>query len=144
MNGHVGNDQIHGGAGNDILCGGDGNDDLYGGSGIDIFLFGASSREPGDSSLIESTDTIMDFEFGKGEKIDLSYFDRFPSYAIQIQNSQGISTVTVNSSTEKLTISVINPSNTPLTMSDLLSTFDPATASALNLVVFSSLCPLIS
>lgn len=137
LNGHVGNDQIHGGAGNDILCGGNGNDDLYGGSGIDTFLFGAGSREPGDSSLIESTDTIMDFEFGKGEKIDLSYFDRNSSYAIQIQNSQGISTVTVNSSTEKLTISVINPSNTPLTMSDLLSTFDPATASALNLVGFS-------
>ncbi|RYG61472.1 MAG: calcium-binding protein [Alphaproteobacteria bacterium] len=68
--GDAGNDFLSGGAGNDTLYGGSGQDSLFGGSGADTFLF---------KSILESApsapDSIVDFNRGQGDKIDLSTID---------------------------------------------------------------------
>ena len=63
--GGSGNDILVGGTGDDILFGGTGNDILYGGSGADIFAWTASDLDGGH-------DTIMDFSFAEGDRINFS------------------------------------------------------------------------
>jgi Ca2+-binding RTX toxin-like protein len=60
--GNFGNDILLGDAGNDILTGGVGNDVLTGGTGADQFVF---------NSLAEGIDTITDFKWGEGDKIQI-------------------------------------------------------------------------
>ena len=55
------NDSLTGGYGNDFLDGGDGNDTLIGGAGADTFVVGANG-----------IDTIVDFNFSEGDKIQIS------------------------------------------------------------------------
>jgi hypothetical protein len=61
--GSVGIDTINGGIGSDTLTGGDGNDTLTGGAGADTFIW-----QDGDAGI----DTIKDFSFAEGDKLDLS------------------------------------------------------------------------
>ena len=63
LNGGAGNDSLDGGAGNDTLIGGDGNDILIGGAGADKFRF---------NFLSEKVDTIQDFFWPEGDKIEVS------------------------------------------------------------------------
>jgi serralysin len=63
LNGSAGNDILIGGAGNDILIGGAGNDTLTGGDGADKFRF---------NFLSEKVDTIQDFFWPQGDKIEVS------------------------------------------------------------------------
>jgi Ca2+-binding RTX toxin-like protein len=63
LNGGAGNDSLDGGAGNDILIGGAGNDTLTGGAGADKFRF---------NFLSEKVDTIQDFLWPEGDKIEVS------------------------------------------------------------------------
>jgi len=60
-----GSDLLLGGDGNDSLRGGDGNDILFGGAGADKFVWGTESLGSG------SADTIGDYSFNAGDKIDL-------------------------------------------------------------------------
>lgn len=70
LSGGDGNDSLFGGAGSDRLVGGKGADTLYGGAGSDVFAFTAVS----DSTVNASgRDTI--FDFGTGDRIDLSRLD---------------------------------------------------------------------
>jgi Ca2+-binding RTX toxin-like protein len=62
--GSKGSDHIDSGAGIDWLSGGLGNDTLTGGAGADTFAFG----EHGTANV----DTILDYNAGQGDKIDLS------------------------------------------------------------------------
>ncbi len=62
--GGLGNDQLQGEAGNDTLIGGVGSDTLTGGSGADTFVFNYLSEE--------GTDTITDFNYLEGDKIQVS------------------------------------------------------------------------
>ncbi len=55
------NDSLTGGYGNDFLDGGDGNDTLIGGNGADTFVVGANG-----------IDTIVDFNFSEGDKIQIA------------------------------------------------------------------------
>jgi serralysin len=73
-----GNDHLDGGAGDDYLSGGDGNDTLHGnldndvlvgGAGADIFDFYSITDQWGYG------DTIADFKWWEGDKIDLSDVD---------------------------------------------------------------------
>ncbi|MGX9393321.1 T1SS-143 repeat domain-containing protein [Nitrobacteraceae bacterium UC4446_H13] len=64
LSGGLGNDTLNGGAGNDWLSGGLGRDTLTGGTGADTFAFG----EHGPSNV----DTILDYNAGEGDKIDLT------------------------------------------------------------------------
>lgn len=64
LSGGSGNDLLFGNGGNDTLIGGIGNDLLVGGLGADTFKF----SETGASNV----DTILDFNNGEGDKIDLS------------------------------------------------------------------------
>jgi Ca2+-binding RTX toxin-like protein len=61
--GRSGNDTLIGGEGNDRLNGGPGDDSLTGGSGADTFVF---------KTLLEAVDTIADFNFSEGDKIEIS------------------------------------------------------------------------
>lgn len=64
LDGGAGNDILVGGSGTDILIGGLDNDTLTGGTGADTFRFG----EHGVANL----DTIVDYSFAEGDKLDLS------------------------------------------------------------------------
>lgn len=70
--GNAGNDLISGGAGIDALVGGKGRDVLYGGADGDDFIFTsvADSRHGA-----KHHDSIMDFNGGEADLIDLSQFD---------------------------------------------------------------------
>lgn len=54
---------MNGGSGNDTLVGGFGDDTLTGSSGADTFVIGSLSRR---------IDTITDFEWEQGDKIEIS------------------------------------------------------------------------
>jgi Ca2+-binding RTX toxin-like protein len=71
LNGGRGNDEIFGGDGNDLLTGGVGRDSLTGGFGADVFDFNSTTESP--NSL--QRDTIFNFSFTDGDKIDLSTID---------------------------------------------------------------------
>jgi Ca2+-binding RTX toxin-like protein len=63
LSGGLGNDTLNGGLGNDTLIGGVGNDLLTGGGGADRFVF---------NSRNEGIDIITDFNFGQGDRIQVS------------------------------------------------------------------------
>ncbi len=63
LSGGLGNDTLNGGLGNDLLTGGGGNDLLTGGGGADRFVF---------NSRNEGIDIITDFNFGQGDRIQVS------------------------------------------------------------------------
>lgn len=70
--GNAGNDTLKGDSGKDTLNGGIGADKLYGGSGADKFVF-ASLK---DSTVATGCrDTIYDFVYADGDRIDLSGID---------------------------------------------------------------------
>ena len=72
LRGLAGMDTLYGGAGDDVLFGGTGADKLWGGDGADTFAFTA----PSDSRLIATArDTIFDYDYAAGDKIDLSAID---------------------------------------------------------------------
>ncbi|NOT16045.1 MAG: hypothetical protein HOP21_10860 [Methylotenera sp.] len=66
MDGKAGADVLEGGAGFDTLVGGAGNDFLMGGAGADTFRFNSAL------SATNNVDTIDDFNWGEGDKIQLS------------------------------------------------------------------------
>ena len=72
LTGNSGNNILNGGAGIDTLIGGAGKDSLTGGSGADTFVFG-NILESGITPLTQ--DTITDFSFVQGDKIDLTGID---------------------------------------------------------------------
>ncbi|SDK85603.1 type I secretion C-terminal target domain (VC_A0849 subclass) [Modicisalibacter muralis] len=69
LNGGEGNDILYGQGGDDTLTGGTGSDTLYGGFGADTFAW-----EFGDEGEVAApaSDTVMDFNAGEGDKLDLS------------------------------------------------------------------------
>ena len=78
--GRGGADLIHGGDGRDFLSGGDGADQLFG-DGDDDFLSGGPGQDtleggPGGDRFIvgalgDGRDTILDFDAGQGDRLDL-------------------------------------------------------------------------
>jgi Ca2+-binding RTX toxin-like protein len=72
LNGGAGNDSLDGGAGNDTLIGGDGNDILIGGAGNDTLTGGAGADKFRFNFLSEKVDTIQDFLWPEGDKIEVS------------------------------------------------------------------------
>lgn len=70
LNGLAGNDVLMGGAGDDHLVGFWEADTLTGGMGADWFHFGDQSH-----SMLQSPDTITDFNGAEGDKINLNLFD---------------------------------------------------------------------
>nr|WP_281422877.1 type I secretion C-terminal target domain-containing protein [Sphingomonas yunnanensis] len=77
--GGEGNDRLFGGGGNDVIVGGGGNDWLYGGAGNNALTGGGGA----DRFVITagSNDTITDFRFADGDKIDLSGIDAIATNA---------------------------------------------------------------
>lgn len=82
--GDVGNDEIYGGGGNDQLSGGDGFDLLRGGAGVDRltggvgrdwFIFDSDAVRLSGGGLTAERDTILDFDFAAGDRIDISAID---------------------------------------------------------------------
>lgn len=69
--GQNGNDYLDGGNGNDYLNGGNGQDTLVGGLGADIFDFDSVSDSPAGGAV----DQLYYFNWGQGDKIDLSTID---------------------------------------------------------------------
>ena len=63
--GGYGNDKLDGGHDNDVLFGGYGSDELKGGKGADTFAF---------RNRYEGIDTIKDFKWKDGDKIQISRF----------------------------------------------------------------------
>lgn len=90
LSGEVGNDTIYGDAGADTLKGRDGNDFLYGGADVDYLegnngndvLYGGAGADTlkGSAgvdtfvfqSMSDAGDTIQDYSYSSGEKIDIS------------------------------------------------------------------------
>lgn len=71
-----GDDVINGGDGNDTLTGGTGNDRLTGGAGADVFIFtNAEISLSGQPGQIKQVDTIFDFDFTAGDRVDLRAID---------------------------------------------------------------------
>ncbi|WP_281407021.1 DUF5801 repeats-in-toxin domain-containing protein [Mesorhizobium sp. B2-1-3] len=68
------NDTLIGGSGSDTILGGAGADTITGGAGADTLSGGADAdrfRWTEDSSIPGNADTITDYNFGQGDKIDL-------------------------------------------------------------------------
>jgi Ca2+-binding RTX toxin-like protein len=80
LSGGAGDDILHGGGGPDFIDGGDGNDQLFGDDGND-FLVGGPGQDTlvgglgGDQFIITSLgdgrDTILDFNAGQGDRLNL-------------------------------------------------------------------------
>lgn len=79
ISGMSGSDTIWGGGGDDFLSGGMGADTIEGGAGADIFEFGNIF-----DSTTNSPDTITDFNFAAGDRIDLT------SIAHDVQSAGGM------------------------------------------------------
>ena len=65
LNGEAGNDLLLGGDAGDTLSGGANNDTLAGAKGADTFAWGSEALSAGNA------DTIADYDFTEGDKIDL-------------------------------------------------------------------------
>ncbi|GAA6619191.1 calcium-binding protein [Scytonema sp. NUACC26] len=83
LDGLVGNDTLYGRGGNDSLFGGEGNDTLYGGAGDDlldgfygndILCGGAGADNFIFYSQFEGIDTIQDFNWQEGDKIQIAQY----------------------------------------------------------------------
>ncbi|MBS9387484.1 MAG: hypothetical protein HEQ33_00660 [Dolichospermum sp. WA123] len=72
LNGGLGNDTLNGGLGNDTLIGGLGNDTLIGGVGNDLLTGGGGADRFVFNSRNEGIDIITDFNFGQGDRIQVS------------------------------------------------------------------------
>ena len=72
LTGNSGNNVLNGGAGNDSINGGDGVDTLIGGAGNDTLTGGAGADKFRFNSLSEKVDTIQDFFWPQGDKIEVS------------------------------------------------------------------------
>lgn len=70
LNGGTGNDFINGEDGHDLIIGGAGQDTLTGGLGADTFDFNSVTE-----SSVATPDTISNFKWSEGDKIDLSTID---------------------------------------------------------------------
>lgn len=86
LQGQYGHDSLDGGAGNDSIWGGTGGDNLRGGTGADTFNFGravdSTARTTaevqaltGDTADVAGIDTILDFNAGERDRIDISRID---------------------------------------------------------------------
>ena len=73
LQGGLGSDALYGGGGSDRLRGGEGRDSLTGGALGDMFEYTGF----GDS-LPSARDTILDFNYGEGDRIDLVGIDADP------------------------------------------------------------------
>src|SRR5262249_30171549 len=71
INGQGGNDVLAGGAGDDVISGGVGVDQLSGGADADLFIF----LKPDTGKTLATADTILDFDTGSGDIVDLSGID---------------------------------------------------------------------
>ena len=71
IDGEGANDTINGGNGNDVIFGGLGQDSLTGGAGADTFKFNSVIGSPN----AVTRDTIFNFTWSEGDKIDISGID---------------------------------------------------------------------
>ncbi|PHR25597.1 MAG: hypothetical protein COA37_01845 [Hoeflea sp.] len=69
LSGLGGDDLLSGGAGDDFLTGGLGRDTLNGGDGADSFIFDDGALS---DAALGIKDLIADYDFGEGDRIDLS------------------------------------------------------------------------
>jgi Ca2+-binding RTX toxin-like protein len=69
LDGRAGNDTLVSGGGSDRLIGGAGADQMTGGKGGDWFVFLSGDSTPA------AMDTITDFNYAEGDRMDLSMFD---------------------------------------------------------------------
>lgn len=74
IHGAAGNDIINGGPGNDFLYGDAGNDTLQGSSGADTLWGGIGADTFVYTALSDGTDTVVDFNTGEGDRLDLTKF----------------------------------------------------------------------
>ncbi|WP_380785607.1 VCBS domain-containing protein [Sphingomonas sp. R86521] len=82
LHGGLGNDTLYGGQGNDTLFGDDSNDVLIGGLGNDVLIGGLGTNQLTGSAgadqfvmNVAGHDTILDFNQGDGDRIDLRSID---------------------------------------------------------------------
>jgi Ca2+-binding RTX toxin-like protein len=72
LTGNSGSNVLNGGSGADTLIGGNGNDTLIGGAGNDILNGGVGADKFRFNFLSEKVDTIQDFFWTEGDKIEVS------------------------------------------------------------------------
>ncbi|NJL64051.1 MAG: calcium-binding protein [Methylacidiphilales bacterium] len=72
LEGLSGNDTLKGNSGDDTLLGGDGNDFIFGGKGADSLTGGFGADTFVFESFSEGIDTIADFNYSEGDKIQIS------------------------------------------------------------------------
>ena len=72
MSGGSGNDYMYGGSGNDYMSGGSGNDKIVGGYGYDVLYGGSGADKFVFNNKYEGIDTIKDFQWTEGDKIQVS------------------------------------------------------------------------
>lgn len=120
--GQQGHDTLDGGAGNDHLWGGTGGDTLRGGGGADVFNFGRavdstarSDQEvqalTGDARDSAGIDTIVDFNPGEGDVIDISRIDGFDPSRDGLSNNAAFTFVSGPSAAPGTAWLVYDPSN---------------------------------
>jgi Ca2+-binding RTX toxin-like protein len=71
--GTVGDDTLTGTAANDVLIGGTGNDTLDGGGGTDR-LSGGAGADIFVARNLDGTTTVIDFDGGEGDRLDVTGF----------------------------------------------------------------------
>lgn len=100
MSGSYGNDYLSGGSGNDTMYGGSDRDTMYGGSGKDKIVggYGNDYLHGGDgadkfvfNNKYEGIDTIADFDWDEGDKIQVSKsgFGASSTYDFSYNSSNG-------------------------------------------------------
>lgn len=74
LNGKDGFDRLWGGNGDDTLIGGPGIDKMFGEAGKDTFVYQSVER----GTFFNTMDTVADFSFRQGDKVDFSPIDAEP------------------------------------------------------------------
>lgn len=98
IQGGPGDDEIYGGNGADKISGGTGSDKLWGGEGADTFLIGHSDLFREDVNGVNpkppAIDTIMDFNFSEGDRIDVV---KPANWSVDLTADNSVDTHLVNS-----------------------------------------------
>jgi Ca2+-binding RTX toxin-like protein len=117
LNGGTGSDTIDGGDGNDLIVGGAGQDNMTGGLGADTFDFNSVAESP----TLGAFDTITNFTWSEGDKIDLVTIDA--DVTLAGNQAFGLAQLSFNSVTSLFTADVIGGADLSINLVGVQSGF---------------------
>jgi Ca2+-binding RTX toxin-like protein len=113
LDGRGGNDTINGQEGNDVIVGGTGRDLMDGNLGADRFLFNSTA----ESLAGANRDTVANFMWSEGDKVDLSPIDA--DLTVAGNQAFELAQLTFDGATEILTANVIGGADLQIHMDNV-------------------------